>query len=135
MFAQFIESDGRWAFRPERRSADDIEISDADHAALFAEIAAEHSGPKIISRDTDGRPAIQDLPPPADEQLANVARARRDMLLTDTEWIVWRHRDEIDTGRDTTLSAADYVTLLNYRQALRDVPLQPGFPHHIDWPQ
>ena len=74
------------------------------------------------------------LQAPTDEQLAATARAHRDELLTSTEWIVSRHRDEIDAGHGTTLGADDYAALLAYRQALRDVPLQEGFPQTIDWP-
>ncbi|WP_269220972.1 phage tail assembly chaperone [Brevundimonas vesicularis] len=45
-----------------------------------------------------------------------------------------RHRDEIEMGRPTTLSAEVYAALLDHVQALRDVPTQPGFPETIDWP-
>jgi hypothetical protein len=41
---------------------------------------------------------------------------------------VTRHRDEQELGRGTTLKAAQYLELLEYRQALRDWPDSSGFP-------
>ncbi len=93
----------------------------------------EHLLPTGSKQITDDEARIMQAP--ADEQLSVTARAHRDALLTSTEWIVSRHRDEIDTGHGTTLSADHYVALLAYRQALRDVPLQAGFPQTIDWPE
>lgn len=72
-------------------------------------------------------------PAPTTEQLATQARADRDAKLTATNWLVERHREEQETGV-TTLTAQQYADLLAYRQALRDVPQQDGFPETIDWP-
>ena len=68
------------------------------------------------------------------EQLAAEARLKRDRLLSDTQWQVLRHRDQLESGATTTLTSAQYSTLLEYRQSLRDVPEQAGFPSSIDWP-
>ena len=58
---------------------------------------------------------------------AKVAAARnnRDMLLTNTDW-----RVSLATEAGTTLSDEWKA----YRQALRDVPAQSGFPDNITWP-
>ena len=69
--------------------------------------------------------------PPA--PTAEEIRATRDAKLTATSWIIERHREEQETGT-TTLTAQEYADLLAYRQALRDVPQQAGFPGDIDWP-
>ncbi|OQS34306.1 hypothetical protein B0T40_15805 [Chromobacterium haemolyticum] len=69
-----------------------------------------------------------------EEERAAQARAERDQRLAATEWLVQRHRDEIDLGCATTLSGVQFAELLTYRQALRDVPVQTGFPKHITWP-
>lgn len=50
-------------------------------------------------------------------------RAQRDRLLTATDWT--QAADIPQATRDK------YVA---YRQALRDVPQQPGFPDNIQWP-
>lgn len=67
------------------------------------------------------------------EQLAAQARFERDKRLNATNWLVERHREQQETGA-TTLMAQEYADLLAYRQALRDVPQQDGFPETIDWP-
>ncbi len=48
-------------------------------------------------------------------------RAHRDHLLASTDWTALN---------DTTMSPA----MAAYRQALRDVPAQEGFPHAVTWP-
>jgi len=54
------------------------------------------------------------------EQVA-AARSRRDSMLEQTDWRALPDAP----GRDAWLS---------YRQALRDVPQQAGFPHNVVWP-
>ncbi|MEA5163562.1 tail fiber assembly protein [Cereibacter johrii] len=61
--------------------------------------------------------------PPDPEALALEARARRDALLTACDWT-----QVPDAPVDRAAWAA-------YRQALRDVPEQPGFPAGIAWPE
>lgn len=52
---------------------------------------------------------------------AALVRSTRSMLLTETDW----------TGlSDVTMSPEMAI----YRQALRDITLQPGFPHDVSWP-
>lgn len=47
-------------------------------------------------------------------------KGRRDQLLSETDWLVTRHRDEKDEGGGTTLTAKQFKELLRYRKALRD---------------
>lgn len=103
---------------------DAIEISADEHAAL---LAGQSQG-KCIVADGGGRPTLVDPPPPTDDQLAAAARAQRDETLAGTDWLVARHRDEVDAGGKTTLTADQFKALLAYRQALRDLPDQKGFP-------
>lgn len=60
---------------------------------------------------------------PTAEELAAQARAQRDQLLASTDWT--QLPDVPQATRD--LWAA-------YRQALRDVPEQSGFPTNVVWP-
>ncbi|KAA0179507.1 hypothetical protein FX016_18325 [Cupriavidus gilardii] len=62
------------------------------------------------------------------------AKSRRDSLLRSSDWIVHRHRDEVDGGFPLTLAQSKYREWLEYRQKLRDVPEQEGFPDSIEWP-
>lgn len=59
------------------------------------------------------------------EQRSNAARAERDALLAATDWRVTR---ALEQGVPVP---ADWAA---YRQQLRDLPQQPGFPDDINWP-
>lgn len=59
------------------------------------------------------------------DRLAKDARDKRNLLLAQTDW---RAAKAFETGAPLTGPWADY------RQALRDVPQQAGFPTTINWP-
>jgi hypothetical protein len=65
---------------------------------------------------------VPPLPPTTDE-LAAIARAKRNALLAETDWI---------QAADVPQATKDLWA--PYRQALRDVPEQSGFPTDIVWP-
>ena len=60
-----------------------------------------------------------------DGDYAAEARAKRDALLAETDFMMMP---------DYPLSEAKRAAAAAYRQALRDVPAQAGFPRQIDWP-
>jgi hypothetical protein len=94
----------------------------------------EAHGKEIFYRALQGEfGAIADFAPDLDA-LAADARAKRDALLDSTQRLVDRHRDELDAGVATTLSSSTYAALQTYRQALRDLTDQDGFPLSITWP-
>ena len=109
---------------------DVVEVAAEERAAL---LYAASQG-TIIQAGPDGTPVAVDAPAPPTESLAALARRRRDIEVAALRWMVERHRDEIEMGRPTTLSADRYVALLDHLQTLRDVPAQAGFPNTIDWP-
>jgi hypothetical protein len=57
----------------------------------------------------------------ADDRAAALVREERDAKLAATDW-----RASVDLTLSTEWA--------NYRQALRDVPSQTGFPNTITWP-
>lgn len=57
-----------------------------------------------------------------DEAVRIVAREQRDLLLQQSDWT---------QVPDAPVNSASWAT---YRQALRDVPSQSGFPDNITWP-
>lgn len=59
------------------------------------------------------------------ENLAASARIKRNRLLAESDWSVLV---------DAPLDEAAKTTFLQYRQALRDIPEQSGFPENIAWP-
>ena len=68
-----------------------------------------------------GEITVEEVPETADE-----IRARRDRLLAATDWAVLP---------DSPLDAQSLEAVKTYRQALRDVPQQDGFPGTITWPE
>lgn len=63
---------------------------------------------------------------PADVALAE--RAWRDAVLTSAAWLRERHRDQLEIGVPTTLTAEQFEGLLIFMQALREWPQSPEFP-------
>ena len=53
-------------------------------------------------------------------------KAVRDELLLKSDWT---------QGSDSTLSSEKKTQWAEYRQKLRDVPSQIGFPYDVKWPQ
>lgn len=62
------------------------------------------------------------------KDLAVEVRTMRAAKLGNCSWIVERHRDQLARGEVTTLTNEQYQAWLGYRQALRDIPQQLGFP-------
>jgi hypothetical protein len=58
-----------------------------------------------------------------DDEQATRVRADRDKRLADTDWT---------QVADAPVDASAWAT---YRQSLRDVPSQNGFPHEVTWPE
>jgi len=58
----------------------------------------------------------------------------RDQKLYETDWMITRHRDQIDLGMYPTLSNLQYQDLLTYRQALRDVTKLYNNLDDVVWP-
>ncbi|WP_420567834.1 tail fiber assembly protein [Thalassovita sp.] len=69
----------------------------------------------------DGKIVPVDLDNDAEEQ-ARSARLTRDQLLSACDWT---------QAPDAPVNTAAWAA---YRQALRDLPSQPGFPSNINWP-
>ena len=61
-----------------------------------------------------------------DEEYAAEARAKRNTLVAETDYLAMP---------DYPLPEEKRQAVLAYRQALRDVPEQEGFPRQIDWPE
>ena len=71
----------------------------------------------------EASPALYEEITPSDEQLAYFARSQRDSLLAESDWT--QLPDVPQAVKDAWAS---------YRQALRDLPQQAGFPSNIQWP-
>ncbi|WP_419900679.1 tail fiber assembly protein [Roseomonas sp. USHLN139] len=100
---------------------DAVEITSDEHAALLRAQAAGQE----IAPGADGRPVATPPAEPAPEYQAEAARARRDVLLLRSDWT---------QVADAPLSTETVDAWRGYRQALRDLPDQAGFPLSISWP-
>lgn len=83
-----------------------------------------------ISRGIENEDAIASLAIGQHVELTNersrLVRQQRDYLIQKTDWMF---------TPDSGLSSEYMEKVKIYRQQLRDVPQQPGFPDQIDWPQ
>ena len=61
-------------------------------------------------------------PAKVSERQAVEARAERNRLLSASDWT------------QVADAPVDQAAWSAYRQALRDIPSQPGFPHSVEWP-
>ena len=65
------------------------------------------------------------VPEPTVQELASMVRSQRDAKLSDTDYLV---------VPDYPISPEDLEAVKVYRQALRDIPEQSGFPKNAQWP-
>ena len=98
--------------------ADAVEITEELHQSLLA----DNSNGKVIQAGEDGQPVAVNPPEPTAEEKAAIIRAKRDGMLSSTDW--W-------AVQDRTMSQDE----VNYRQALRDITDQPTFPDSVVWPE
>lgn len=67
-------------------------------------------------------------PPPIVEELFDRLRSLRNTRINSVLWMRERHADELELGKETSLTPEQYIMLLTYIQALRDITEQPGAP-------
>lgn len=60
-----------------------------------------------------------------DDERAEAVRKKRDALLQATDWYLMPDYPATEEGLEAVKT---------YRQALRDLPLQEGFPKTVEWP-
>lgn len=96
--------------------ADAVEISAEEHQQL---LRGPSNGMEMIG-NAAGHPILQPRTITADEILA-----RRDALLSGSDWVTAR---AIDLGEGVSANWREY------RQALRDITEQAGFPSNVTWP-
>lgn len=107
---------------------DAVEISDQQWRDL---LDAQEQG-KCIQAGADGRPIAVERVQTAEQRTRSLLW-QRDAALRGTDWLVSRHRDEMELGGPTTLTTGVYRALQTWRAALRDITQAPEFPD-IDLP-
>lgn len=81
---------------------------------------------EIESQDGVRRFQIVKVPEPTDEEIAEQVRLERNRRIAATDYLAMP---------DYPLSDEDKAAVMAYRQALRDVPTQDGFPREVVWPE
>lgn len=112
----------------EKVPADAVEISHEEWQALLQAQCEGH----VIEPGADGQPVASPIVFSV-ETRARCKRVERDRLLTQTDGLVARHRDEMELGGPTTLTPDVYRALQGWRAALRNITQAPEFPD-IDLP-
>ena len=104
---------------------DDRPHEDITDVTLFQAVVDEHA------RLKDG---IEHPPPlPESERLARLLEERDDYLAA-SDWLIVRHKDQIEQGYPASLSDDDYQAIQDWRQALRDLPETVNTPDEWEWP-
>lgn len=81
----------------------------------------------------DGDTFSEPLPEPPDDALVSAqVRRKRDALLAASDWVVTK---AVEQNAADGLGIQIPMNWINYRQALRDIPQQAGFPYTVTWPQ
>lgn len=93
---------------------DAVEVTDD----LFFQTINENDGEWFKSGDVIAKRAFTPIP-----ETAETVRFKRDYLIAQTDWT---------QGYDIPQATKDLW--IPYRQALRDITAQPGFPTSVTWP-
>lgn len=64
--------------------------------------------------------------PLPESQVADTMRSKRNQLLAETDWVIVVSYEQESIVPDSWKQ---------YRQTLRDITAQPGFPYEIEWPE
>lgn len=120
----------------------------AGHAAIWRgeawELIEDHRGETVyldgiqteiteLGPIPDG--ATAEPPPPAEADNWATLRAERDARLAVALAFLDRHRNQVDFGLPSTLSAEQATAWAVYAQALRDLPERTADPASPDWPE
>jgi hypothetical protein len=111
--AVFSESSVTWSIVPDFRGQTFYDQQNGD-AVVIADIGAvpAHLGAAVPAQIVDAR-------------ARSLARQQRNALIANSDWTMLP---------DAPLTSAQKIAWSSYRQALRDISSQTGFPAVIDWP-
>ena len=114
-----------YIYVPNGRYSQKTENPSPNTAKKYAELAewCINNSAKIVDQG-DYYEAVP-IPEPSIEVLAYTIRSERDAKLSATDYLV---------VPDYPISPEDLEAVKVYRQALRDIPEQSGFPKNVQWP-
>lgn len=103
-----------------------FEDSYPPEAAMWCNESGKYFIGEIEKEGDKRRFQIKETPAPTTEELAERARGQRDALLAKTDYLL---------AADYPIGGERLEEIKVYRQSLRDVPAQEGFPENIVWPE
>lgn len=92
-------------------------------------ITVEEFTPKQLARAAEHEAVEQQR---IEAEAPQKIREERNKRLAATDW---RVTYEVEKASVDGLGIQFPLVWATYRQALRDIPLQPGFPHNVIWPE
>ena len=101
------------------------EIPDGEHYINWRGVTPEPTYNYIVQDDVVVLKSEADIHSYQDSVLARSIRGQRDTLLNQTDYVILP---------DAPYSEETQTAYRTYRQALRDLPEQVGFPNSIIWP-
>ena len=68
------------------------------------------------------------------EEKENFIRSKRDNLINEADILLIKYQEQVELG---VINADDdyRLALLQYKECLRNVPAQAGFPANVEWPE
>jgi|GEM_PF-3283854 len=106
-----------------RYPSDAVEVSEAHYTALMAAQAAPN-----WSTIEPGAEGVPQAVPASDERVGMFLRMERDARLAASDVLML-------PDRWGGYSENEQAAITSYREALRDLPAQPGWPRNITWPE
>ncbi len=76
---------------------------------------------------------VEEVYTPTLEEKAEIERAKRDNLLNDTDKLLLKYKEQLELGIISE-NQEYYTALLQYKQDLRGIPEQKGFPDNVEYP-
>lgn len=92
----------------------------------YSQAAAWCNANRAMIEDKGDYYEVCEIPEPTDEEVAANVRGRRDALIAETDFLMMP---------DYPLAEDKKAQLEAYRQALRDIPQQEGFPKNVEFPE
>ena len=138
-FDKWDADSGAWVQEKKPTSPEDFDGLVIDHysqsayckemRALIQSLVPTSCQTHKIKRGPNMEWMVEVIPAKTEDELKEEAeiavRAKRDALIAKTDYLL---------AVDYPISAEDLEAVKVYRQALRDVPQQEGFPYNIEWP-
>lgn len=123
--------DGQVVFHTDKKFAVEVEKLPS---TPDLEMSEEEFYAKQPIRIVDGKFTFGKTEEELSQEEAVTVRAKRDYLINEVQWRVYRYLEQKAAGETTADTEAKFKKISAYVKALRDIPAQKGFPFEVTWP-